>query len=41
MTVVQVDDPTGASVASEGAGAAIGSLNSISIESERTMMRAT
>jgi hypothetical protein len=45
MTVVQVDDAasavTGASIASEGAGTAVGSLNSMSIESGRTMTRAT
>jgi hypothetical protein len=31
----------GASVASEGAGATVGSINSMSIESGRTMMRVT
>ena len=46
MTVVQVDDaaaPAGmdASVAIEGTGAGVGSLNSMSIESGRTMMRVT
>jgi hypothetical protein len=46
MTVVQVDDAAAATVtgtlaASEGAGATVGSINSMSIESGRTMMRAT
>jgi hypothetical protein len=46
MTVVQVDDAaapavTEALVASEDAGAAVGSLNSLSIESGRTKVRVT
>jgi hypothetical protein len=46
MTKVQMDGAgspavTGASVPSEGAEAAVGPFNSMSIESGRTMMRAT
>jgi hypothetical protein len=41
MTVLQVDDAAGASAASEGAGAGVGSLISMPIESGRTMMRVT
>jgi hypothetical protein len=37
----QVDDAAGASAACEGAGAGVGSLNSMSIESRRTTMRVT
>jgi hypothetical protein len=46
MTVVRVDDAGESaapdpSVASNGSGASVGSRNSISIESVRTMMRST
>jgi hypothetical protein len=45
LMTAQVDDAaaavTGALVASDGAGAIVGSLNSMTIESGRTMMRAT
>jgi hypothetical protein len=44
MTVVQVDDaatPVVSGESSNGAGARVGPLNSMSIESGRTMMRVT
>jgi hypothetical protein len=46
MTALEVDDAataavTDTSVASEDAGASVGSLNSMSIESGQTMMRVT